>query len=97
MQMSPTPPPSRRSRAKSTNDSATVTPKKPRARKASAKPAAASKADTIDIVALQPDPTELQDRIATTAYFLAAERNFEPGQELADWLEAERRVRDRYT
>ena len=92
MQMSPTSPPSRRSRAKSSDDSATVTPKKPRARKASSKPAAVAKDDAIDIVALQRDPAELQDRIATTAYFLAAERNFEPGRELEDWLEAERRV-----
>jgi hypothetical protein len=27
-----------------------------------------------------------------TAYFIAAERNFAPGRELDDWLEAERRV-----
>lgn len=38
---------------------------------------------------------EIGDRgqlIATTAYFLAAARGFEPGHELEDWLEAERRV-----
>lgn len=35
--------------------------------------------------------------IATTACFLAAERNFGPGRELEDWLEAERRVRSPYT
>jgi len=34
--------------------------------------------------------------IATTACFLA-ERNFEPGRELQDWLEAERRVRSLHT
>jgi hypothetical protein len=39
------------------------------------------------------EPTDLGQLIATTAYFLAAERNFEPGHELEDWLEAERRVR----
>ena len=38
-------------------------------------------------------PTDLTDLIATTAYFLAAERHFMPGRELDDWLEAERRVR----
>jgi hypothetical protein len=35
------------------------------------------------------------DAIAVAAYFLAAERNFEPGRELDDWLEAERRTRIR--
>jgi hypothetical protein len=44
------------------------------------------------VVAPEQDPTEL---IATTAYYLAAERNFAPGHELDDWLEAERRVRAR--
>ena len=37
-------------------------------------------------------PLDLTDMIATTAYFLAAERHFSPGHELDDWLEAERRV-----
>ncbi|HWK74766.1 MAG TPA: DUF2934 domain-containing protein [Povalibacter sp.] len=93
--MSPTPPRSRRPRTKPTDDSTTVISKKPRARKAAAKPAA--KDDAIQVIALQPDPAELQGRIATAAYFLAAERNFEPGRELEDWLEAERRVRGPYT
>ena len=35
------------------------------------------------------------DAVAVAAYFLAAERNFEPGRELDDWLEAERRTRIR--
>jgi hypothetical protein len=30
--------------------------------------------------------------IATAAYFRAAARNFTPGRELEDWLEAERSV-----
>ena len=42
---------------------------------------------------ITPDPGEVNQTIATTAYFLAAARNFEPGHELEDWLEAERRVR----
>lgn len=92
MQKSPTPPASRRRRTKPADDGATVTPKKPRTRKASARPANAKDA-AIDVVAMHPQPAGLQDRIATTAYFLAAERNFEPGRELEDWLEAERRVR----
>lgn len=39
--------------------------------------------------AVAPDLTPM---IATMAYFLAAERQFAPGHELDDWLEAERRV-----
>lgn len=36
---------------------------------------------------------ELNGMIATCAYYLAEERNFTPGHELDDWLEAERRIR----
>ena len=41
---------------------------------------------------------EVQDvgtMIATAAYYLAAARNFSPGHELDDWLEAERAVHAR--
>lgn len=34
-------------------------------------------------------PEELQRRIAETAYFLAAARNFADGDPVQDWLEAE--------
>ena len=45
-------------------------------------------------VAVDPSPAgDLNEMIATTAFYLAAERGFEPGHELDDWLEAERRVR----
>lgn len=37
--------------------------------------------------------SELDDQIATAAYFLAERRGFEPGHELDDWLSAERQVR----
>ncbi len=94
MQMSPTPPSSRRPRARSIDDSAIAEPKKTRARKGAAgSAAAAAKDDATDILALRRDPPGLQGMIATAAYFLAAQRNFEPGRELEDWLEAERRVR----
>lgn len=96
MQMSPTPPLSRRPRAKSIDDSATAIPRQARARKVSSKPASKAKAGVIDIVAPHRDPAELQGMIATAAYFLAAERNFAPGRELEDWFEAERQVRGRY-
>jgi hypothetical protein len=38
---------------------------------------------------------ELGGMIATAAYYLAAARNFTPGHELDDWLEAERNIRAR--
>ena len=99
MQMSSSSSAPRRSRAKSADDGSTATPKKSRSRKASARPEPDSNSVPllVDVVALHPDSTELQGMIATAAYFLAAERNFAPGQELDDWLEAERRVRSRQT
>jgi hypothetical protein len=36
---------------------------------------------------------DLTADIAATAYYIAAGRNFAPGHELEDWLEAERRVK----
>lgn len=42
------------------------------------------------------NPVELTEMIATAAYFIAAERNFAPGNELDDWLAAERQVRRLY-
>ena len=45
-------------------------------------------------VAVDASPAvDLNHMIATTAFYLAAERGFAPGHELDDWLEAERRVR----
>jgi Protein of unknown function (DUF2934) len=38
-------------------------------------------------------PFDMNAAIATTAFYLAAQRGFAPGGELDDWLEAERRVR----
>lgn len=40
-----------------------------------------------------PSSEQVAGMIATAAYYLAAERNFTPGHELDDWLEAERRIR----
>jgi len=40
-------------------------------------------------------PPELTGMIATAAYFIAAQRNFAPGRELDDWLEAERHIMGR--
>ena len=49
---------------------------------------------SVELIATTPDvPLDLNGLVATTAFYLAADRNFEPGHELDDWLEAERRVR----
>lgn len=37
-------------------------------------------------------PAEQKARIARRAYELAAQRDFRPGQELDDWLQAEREI-----
>lgn len=39
---------------------------------------------------------DLQTEIAKAAFYLAAEREFAPGHDLDDWLEAERRVKALY-
>ena len=60
----------------------------------SAKPKDKSRSKAkVELPEAMPDPAEINHTIATTAYYLAAARNFEPGHELEDWLEAERRVR----
>jgi len=38
------------------------------------------------------DPERRRALIAESAFWIAASRHFAPGHELADWLEAERRV-----
>lgn len=38
------------------------------------------------------DRKRRQDRIAVAAYYNAERRGFQPGREVEDWLEAERRV-----
>jgi len=74
-----------RAKAKTTSTTAKESAAKPRARK----PAALADAEVSEPEAPSIDVVGV---IATTAYFIAAERNFEPGHELDDWLEAERRV-----
>jgi hypothetical protein len=41
-----------------------------------------------------PSAQEREQMIAVAAYFLSRSRNFEPGQELEDWLAAEAQVDD---
>ena len=76
----------KRGRAKAATPVATPKPAAKVTRRSSAKMAAPAPM----IIAVQ--SVNLTDMIATTAYFLAAERQFMPGHELDDWLEAERRV-----
>ena len=83
MQVSPESPPPKRSRAKAKSKDAAVATPKPRKTKATAEAVAAVQRPIADMAGM----------IATAAYYLAAERNFAPGHELEDWLEAERRVR----
>lgn len=92
MHISPAIPPVKRARAKVKDDIATLAPalRKPRSRRKPVVPAAAPE---VEVVAMHSAADQLAGLIATTAYYIAAERNFAPGQELEDWLEAERRVR----
>lgn len=72
---------------------AAATPKKAAApRKRSAKTQAA----TTPAVAVRPPAAELSGMIARAAYYIAAQRNFMPGNELDDWLTAERDILARY-
>lgn len=93
--------PAKRSRAK-TNEPANqkaakpTATKKPRAsrRKAAVETSApVTEAIVATAPSMAPSTDDLQGMIATAAYYLAAERNFSPGRELDDWLEAERRIR----
>lgn len=59
------------------------------------KPRAPRKTLTTEAAAAEPTSEEVGGMIATAAYYLAAARNFSPGHELDDWLEAERTVRAR--
>jgi hypothetical protein len=90
--------PAKRSRAKTSGPATEKVAKSPAPAK---KPRASTRkarvetpiATTEPVVTVAPSPQELQGMIATAAYYLAAERNFSPGRELDDWLEAERRIR----
>jgi hypothetical protein len=69
-------------------------PRAPRKTLTTKVPAAEPAAAEVQIVAatLEPMPEDVGSMIATAAYYLAASRNFSPGHELDDWLEAERAV-----
>jgi len=84
-------------------DQSTAPAKRPRAKTAIAatkaskpkrKTLTASRKRAVEVEApILAAPVDLNSMIATTAFYLAADRGFAPGHELDDWLEAERRVR----
>ena len=73
--------------------------KKPAA-KPRAKSAAKAKKETLHLKSQNlvetPSTDELTGMIATAAYFCAAQRSFEPGHELEDWLVAEQQIKALY-
>lgn len=107
MEFTPDTSPAKRTRAKSkavTTDTAetqSAAVKKPRAprKTPTAKPAGPEPASAVEVqvvaATLDPTPEDVGTMIATAAYYLAAARDFTPGHELDDWLEAERAVHAR--
>lgn len=79
---------------KSSSAAAAAAPaKKPRVPRKTLTTKAAASEPSVVAAAIEPSGEELDGMIATAAYYLAAARNFTPGHELDDWLEAERSVR----
>lgn len=97
MDVTPTTPQTRPTPGKSNAAKTTAAPPQTSAKSARRRktPAAAEQPEiTITPTSISEEiGEEVSQRIATTAYFLAASRNFEPGHELEDWLEAERQIR----
>lgn len=93
-------PPAKRSRAKAKTPTTEATPAvstRSRKSKKAAAPQAQPDVEVTSVTALvAPDGEVLATMVATAAYYLAEQRNFEPGHELDDWLEAERQVRALY-
>lgn len=97
MEATPGNSPPKRARAKATAPSPDTKP----ARKAAAprkKPVKEPEREIVEpeIVSKSLTETDLQSMIATAAFYRAAARNFEPGHDLQDWLEAEREIRALY-
>ena len=68
-----------KSSATAHGETAAAVPKKPTARKKKTEAAVAS--------------ADVGGMIATAAYYLAERRNFAPGHELEDWIEAEKQIK----
>jgi hypothetical protein len=95
MDVTPTTPKPRPTRAKSNAVKTTATPGKVPTKSGGGRKVSAAEPQFIAGQLVEVSATvcaDVDQRIAITAYFLAAARNFEPGHELEDWLEAERRV-----
>jgi len=80
-------------------------PKRPRAKATAESPATKPARKTLsasrkkkvaeaepEIVSESLTATDLRSMIETAAFYRASARNFEPGHELEDWLEAERQI-----
>jgi hypothetical protein len=97
MEITPDTSPAKRTRAKPkvvVKPSATAkpaAPKKPRAPRKTL----TTKTPATETPVTTAAPEDMGSMIATAAYYLAAARNFTPGHELDDWLEAERAIRAR--
>lgn len=81
---------------KSSAETVPVAAKKPRApRKTLTTKATAAATEAQVALAMTPAEDDMGTMIAQAAYYLAAARNFMPGHELDDWLEAERAIKAR--
>ena len=90
MDAAPEPSAPKRTRAKPKSAAKPTITKKPRTTR---KPVPAAEPLVAPAMVEEPAGEDLGGMIAKAAYYLAAERNFTPGRELDDWLEAERRIR----
>lgn len=77
--------------AKSSGEAAPAAVKKARAPRKTLTTKTTAQAPEIAAQPTQPQQ-DVGSMIATAAYFRAAARNFTPGHELDDWLEAERSI-----
>ena len=82
----------KRTRAKPKDAAGTPVPVRKSRKKVAKAPATATIADTT-AGQTPADTPDLTPHIAIAAYFLAAARQFAPGHELDDWLQAERMLR----
>lgn len=81
-----------RRKPKDMDPAATPVSKASRARKKSASPTVESEPS---VAASNATSEDVSGMIATAAYYFAAERNFEAGHELDDWLRAEELIQRR--
>ena len=80
-------------RRKAPRKTVTATPKPDKNAAAPRKPVGEQRATpNASNVRADLSPEEIRRLIAETAYYRAKERNFEPGHELEDWIEAESEV-----